>query len=360
MRLLQSHEGSIGMSMAVRRFGPCLAFACTVIAVVSAGLSTASANSDGQAEGGAVSPIAPAWPFVGILDGSGTFVGLPDGNVSKLGLRTPSCLVPYGGSHIGYSDEYVFFGRLRHAPQTAPWVAGSFVAPWGDAAYPLLTSPNQSWRLLRGSHYPLTMDRFSTGDVSSLDGKLSIPVQSQNEGAPPLSTVGFVASGYHAGSEVIRFTNDAVQQYYLVSNAPDFLQEIDESEAKMLLRVSEDVPSAEGDNSGSEEESKASPTHSLRLDRVSDDYVAWSMGALLWSDFCTLPWTVVQDVQTGSAVTCTSSVLLPVAMDSTSELRDVPPLRGLDNCSSTPWESVLGTRPAAHDAHSSPTREEGQ
>lgn len=358
MRLLQSREGSIGMSMTVRRFGSCLAFACAVLTVVPAGLPAASAGSDGQAEGGAVSPIAPAWPFVGILDSSGTFVGLPDGNMSKLGLRTASCLMPYGGSHIGYSDEYVFFGRLRHANQTAPWLAGSFVAPWGDAAYPLLTSPTQSWRLLRGSDYPLTIDRFSTEDYSSLDGKPSAPVQSPTEDVQPLVSLGFVAAGFDTGSEVVRFRNDAGEQHYLLSNAPDFLLEIDESEAEMLLRDSEDVPSADEGRSISEEESGASPTHSLRLDRVSDDYVAWSVGVLLWSGFCTLPWTVVQDVQTGSAVSCTSSVLLPVAMDSTSELRGVPPLRGLDNCSSTPWESVLGTPSAAHDAHGPLTREE--
>ncbi|WP_419932387.1 hypothetical protein [Candidatus Poriferisodalis sp.] len=289
------------------------------------------------------------------MDDSGTFLGLPDGDVFRLGLRTANCLVPYGGSHLGYSDEYVFFGRLRHDHQTAPWIAGSFVAPWGDAAYPLLTSPNQSWRLLRGSDYPLTMDRFSTEDHSSLDGKLSDRAQSLGEDVQPLVSLGFVAAGFDAGSEVVRFKNDAGEQHYLLSQGLDPLLEIDGTEAELLLRESEDVPSAEED---SEEGSGAGPTHSLRLDRVSDDYAVWSVGTLLWTGFCTLPWTAVQDVQTGSAVSCTSSVLLPVAIDSTSELRSVPPLRGLGDCTSTPWEPVLGTPSAEHDAPSPKTREE--
>ncbi|WP_419855386.1 hypothetical protein [Candidatus Poriferisodalis sp.] len=240
-------------------------------------------------------------------------------------------------------------------------MAGSFVAPWGDAAYPLLTGPIQSWRLLRGSDYPLTMDRFSTEDDSSPGGTLSAPPRSRGADVQPLVSLGYVPAGQHAGSEVLRFKNDVGEQHYLLTNGLDPLLEIDGTEADLLLRDSEDVPSADGDSpisEESEEEAGASPTHSLRLDRVSDEYVAWSMGAQLWSNLCTLPHVVVQDVQTGSAVSCTSSVLLRVAMDSSPELTDVPPLRGLDDCAARPWESVLGTLSAADDTHDPSTGEE--
>ena len=351
--------------MVMRRVVLGLAVAWVVLSAVLAGGPAASADSDGRAGGEVASPVAPVWPFAGIVDDSGTFVGLPDGDVFRLGLRAAGCLMPSGASHfgyLGYSDEYVFFGRLRHASQTRPWVAGSFVAPWGDAAYPLLTSPIQSWRLLRGSEYPLTMDRFSTEDDSSPGGTPSDPVRSRGADVQPLVSLGYVPDGqYDSGSEVLRFKNDVGEQHYLLNNGPDPLLEIDGAEADLLLQDPEDVPSADGDIpilEESEEGTGASPTHTLRLDRVSDEYVVWSMGALLWSGFCTWPHTVIQDVRSGSAVSCTSSVLLRVAMDSSLELTDVPPLRGLDDCTGRPWESVLGTLPAAHDTHDPSTGEE--
>ena len=339
-----------------------LAVAWVVLSAVLAGGPAASADSDGRAGGEAVSGVAPVWPFAGVVDDSGTFVGLPDGRVFRLGLQAAGCLMLNGGSDLGYSDEYVFFGRLRHAAQTSPWLAGSFVAPWGDAAYPLLTSPIQSWRLLRGSDYPLTMDRFSTEDVSSPGGTPSDPVRPRGADVKPLVSLGFVPAGqYYSGSEVLRFKSGVGEQHYLLNNGPDALLEIDGAEADLLLRDPEDVPSADGDSliwEESEEGTGASPTHTLRLDRVSDEYVVWSMGRLLWNGFCTWPHTVIQDVRTGSAVSCTSSVLMRVAMDSSLELAGVPPLRGLDDCTARPWESVLGTLSAAHDTNDSSTGEE--
>ena len=337
------NESALGGSAIMRRFALGWGFVCIVLSSGLVGLPVASASADGRPENGSDAPVAPDWPFVGVVDLSGIFVELIDGNMFDLGLRASGCLPQNRGIHLGYSDEYVFFSRLQHAQQTSPWVAGSFVAPWGDAAYPLLTSPAQSWRVLRGSDYPLMMDRFSMEDILASDRASLSSAQWLGTDVQRLASLGHVPAGRHAGGEVLRFKSGLGEQHYLFTNGADVLLEIDGAEAERLLRDTQDAAAEEGDHTVSEETFGLSPTHSPSLARVSDKYVVWSMGTLLWSDFCVLPHAIMQDVQTGSAVSCTVSVLLPIRTVSRSDLRDVPPLRGLDDCAAKSWASVLAT-----------------
>lgn len=343
MTYASQHGGISGQSAVMKRSVLVWGFVSLVLTSLPVGQPAASADTDGRSEKEAVSPFAPDWPFVGIVDYSGNFFDFIDGDAFSLGFRAGKCLARDGSIHLGYSDEYVFFSRLQHAQQTSPWVAGSFVAPWGDAAYPLLTSPAQSWRVLRGSDYPLIMDRFSIEDVLASDRASLSSAQWLGTDVQRLASLGHVPAGRHAGGEVLRFKSGLGEQHYLFTNGAGVLLEIDSSEAERLLRDTQDVAAEEGDHTVSEESFGLSPTHSPSLARVNDKYVVWSMGTLLWSDLCVLPHTIMQDVQTGSAVSCTVSVLLPIRTVSRSDLRDVPPLRGLDDCAAKSWASVLAS-----------------
>lgn len=312
-----------------------------------------SASPDGEADAAEASPVAPVWPFVGMVDYAGTFVGIPNGERFDLGLRAEDCL--HAGPslrHMGYSDEYVFFARLRHAPLAESDVVGSFVVPWGDAAYPLLTNPMWSWEWLRSSDHPFVMDRFSAYSVYtdprfgySRTAKDATLVLNPEESVQPFTSLGVLKAQiipWWPGAEVLRFDSDRGTQRYVLASSPrfdGFLSEIDRDRAEMLLEAEEiDYGEPEG---GVEDGTDAAPTHSPRVQRVNGERTVWSMGASNWSPSCVVPYSVVQDALTGLALSCTDAVLLPIGLPSRPDLSDVPPLRGLDDCPRTSWASVI-------------------
>lgn len=353
---------------------------CLLFVTVLSARPAVSASPDGELSTGEASPVAPVWPFVGVVDYSGVFAAPSSGERFDVGLRAPPCLSPSWAIHVGYSDEYVFFSRFRHDPQSTPDVAGSFVVPWGDAAYPLLTSPIVSWKLLRSSDYPFVMDRFSTyramdrigvdrigtyspemvlGDYYSHYQIEQGRLQLSDESAQPFTSLGFLGARigpWWPGDEVLRFESDRGRQHYVLASSPrydGFFSDIDREEAVMLLEA-EDVDYGEPES----EEGGWSPPNLPRVQRIGDELTVWSMGALNWVPLCLGPYSVVQDARTGLALSCTDSVLLPVGLPSRSDLSDVPPLRGLDECPETSWASILAADQNEVQAQGRPPRGE--
>lgn len=328
---------------------------CLLCVTVLSVQPAVSASPDGGADVAEVSPVAPVWPFVGMVDYAGVFVGIPDGERFDLGLdsglSTRECLIDAWALHLGYSADYAFFARLRHIPLASPEMMGSFVAPWGDAAYPLLTSPIVSWKSLPSSGHPFVVDRFSSHSSSMILDKYyahyqvtSDTLRPPEESMQPFVSLGFLEAGtgpWGRADEVLRFENGRGVQHYVLASHPrfdGFLGEVDRDRAEMLLEVEE----VDYDESESEHSSGWSPpSHALRVQRVSGERAIWSMGATDWYFPCVVPHSVVQDTRTGLALSCTDTVLLPVGLPSGSDLSDVPPLRGLDECPRTSWASVL-------------------
>ena len=329
-----------------------------------------SASPDGGTDAAEASPVAPVWPFVGMVDYAGAFVGIPDGERFDLGLEsgpsTRECLVPSWALHLGYNDEYAFFARLRHELMVPPEMTGSFVAPWGDAAYPLLTSPIVSWKLLRSSVHPFVTERFSaySREMVLPEYYAHYQVASNMLHPPEASIQPFVSLGFleaetgpwGRADEVLRFENRRGVQHYVLASRPrfgGFLSSVDRNHAEMLLEVEE----ADSDESESEHSSGwLPPSHALRVQRVSGERAIWSMGATDGYFPCVVPHSIVQDIRTGMALSCTDSVLLPVGLPPKSDLGDVPPLRGLDECPRTSWKSALPVGQNGAQAHGGPPR----
>ena len=82
---------------------------------------------------------APKWPFSGVISESGVYWNLMDSGVNSIRLGD---LEHCGGASepgIEYDKKFVYFANTVLSSQSNEAV-GTYVVPWGDMAYPLMTN----------------------------------------------------------------------------------------------------------------------------------------------------------------------------------------------------------------------------
>lgn len=82
---------------------------------------------------------APKWPFHGIVSEAGVYWNAIDGSVSVVQLGEIEHCGRLNEPEVSYDEIFVYFANSVSSLQTSE-AAGTYVVPWGDMAYPLMTN----------------------------------------------------------------------------------------------------------------------------------------------------------------------------------------------------------------------------
>lgn len=118
--------------------------ACTAVASISfaepAIAHRDAGYSDKESDGTVGWHTAPEWPFHGVVSETGVFWNVREDTISRVRLgRLEHCRIG-DESEVEHDERFVYFSNTVGYSQNNE-VTGTYVVPWGDMAYPLMTNP---------------------------------------------------------------------------------------------------------------------------------------------------------------------------------------------------------------------------
>lgn len=160
---------------------------CLVLTVVS-GSSMVAADEHGGREiqrtkdSALVYDVAPMWPFQGVISETGMFWNIAEGSVSSVQLgQLEHCRIGQE-PEVEYDEQFVYFSNTVSYSQDNE-VVGTYVVPWGDRAYPLMTNPAMTrktigqlpgrsvrdWRIERSEAFDAGGEAFVYGSTATIN-----------------------------------------------------------------------------------------------------------------------------------------------------------------------------------------------